>query len=330
MTEKKKLYILTGAIVFICVVILSLNFILNNIDSSKIDDSEPEELTQNTEVIQNPFENLSEIDKYNESLSNNDILQNADSKNENKIINNNENIEKKSTFNIPKAKNNATLVFIFDDAGQNTESLKRYFELKFPFAVAILPGLVKTSECADLVRQNKRELILHQPMQAENLGLSPGPNAITAMMNTKDIAETVSKNIAELGKDVKGINNHEGSLITSNIIKIGAVLEVCDKKDLYFIDSRTTTKTKANQAALELGINIMERTAPFLDNIVSREQILSRIYESLEYSNKNGNAIIIGHVDKSANVLPILLSEMYPYLVEAGYKFALPSEIWNK
>lgn len=367
MTEKHKIYLLSGIIVFICVLILGLNFLLNYFDNHP---SVPSDEIENMELDgvavdndgedsgfesergfdEDPFANLGQIDKFNggnrvdaengagldkaAALPNpeTDGGKKASSEETSAAVSDssfdpNARKVRSSAFRIPDAKNGATLYFVFDDGGHNIENLEKYMALPFPFAVSILPGVAHSSECAALVRKNGKELMLHQPMQAENLELSPGPCAITAMMGTKEIAQLVTDNIDSLGGGVMGINNHEGSLITSNIIKIGAVLEVCKAKKIYFLDSKTTARSMAYQAGLELDTSVLLRSAPFLDNDVDRDSILSRIYESLDYANVHEKAIIIGHVDKSSGILPQLLSEMYPELLLAGYKFAVPSQI---
>lgn len=363
MTEKNKIYLLSGIIVFVCVLILGLNFLLNYMDNHPSSSSDEIENTEIGEVggmeeeddysafksekgfDENPFENLGQIDKFNESsVADGRGGAETDGMAE-KPVHEEKTPEKKSAvsdsafvdpdsrkvrpspFKIPEAKNGATLYFVFDDGGHNVENLEKYMNLPFPFAVSILPGVARSAECAALVRKNGKELMLHQPMQAENLELSPGPRAITAMMGTKEIVQLVSDNIDSLGGGVMGLNNHEGSLITSNIIKIGAVLEVCKARKIYFLDSKTTARSKAYQAGLELDTAVLLRSAPFLDNEVDRDSILTRIYESLDYANVHEKAIIIGHVDKSSGIIPELLSEMYPELLLAGYKFDVPSRI---
>ena len=102
---------------------------------------------------------------------------------------------------------------------------------------------------------------------------------------------------------------------------------MCLENKIYFLDSRTTANTKAPQAALERDMKIFEKAGPYIDNVVSREAMLKEMYKALDFANKNGKAIIIGHVDKSANILPALLSDMYPYLIKAGYRFATPSTL---
>ena len=228
-------------------------------------------------------------------------------------------------FAIPQAAKGATLVFIFDDAGQSVAKVKRYTSLPIPLTIAVLPQVSHSKECADAVRAAGKEVMLHQPMQAENLKLNPGAGAISPDMSTYEIASLLKKNLSEVGP-VKGINNHEGSLITEDVIKIGAVLDVAAEEGVYFLDSRTTAATKAPQAALERDMTIFERDV-FLDDVVNRDRILDQIYRALGIANKKGRVIIIGHVDKSSDIIPSLLREMYPYLQQKGYRFATLSQL---
>lgn len=228
-------------------------------------------------------------------------------------------------FKIPPAKNKATIVLVIDDAGLNVENTKKYASLPFPITIAVLPKLSHSKECAQVVHDFGKELILHQPMQSLNKNLDPGPGKITVDMSFSQIESVINENLRELGPFVKGMNNHEGSQVTEDIIRIGAVIDVCQQNGIYFLDSRTTPNTKAPQAALERDIEIFEKSGPYIDNVVDRNAMVEEMYKALDIANKNGKTIIIGHVDKSANVLPQLLLEMYPHIVKAGYSFATPS-----
>ena len=228
-------------------------------------------------------------------------------------------------YSIPPAKNGATLVFIIDDGGYDTYNLKLYTSLPFPIAIAVLPKLAHSKDCAAIVRNSGQELMLHQPMQAQNLKLNPGAGAILPDMSLSEVYKQVSENIAEIGP-IKGLNNHEGSLITCDVMKIGAVLDAVLDNGIFFVDSRTSAQTKAPQAALERDMKILERDV-FIDDIISKDEMLAQIYRGLGIANKNGKVIMIGHVDKSAKILPQLLNDMYPYLKQKGYRIAFPSQI---
>ncbi len=221
--------------------------------------------------------------------------------------------------NVPVAKNNAVLVVVLDDGGQNLSHLQPFLDLAMPLDIAVLPALQYSVESAKRVRNAGKELMLHQPMQAKNLNVNPGPNAITPEMHTYDIEQLVRKNISEIGP-VAGLNNHEGSLITESASKIGAVLDVCMAENIFFLDSRTTAATKGPQSALERGIHIWERDI-FLDNTQVREDIISQIVQATKIANRDGYAIMIGHVWSSSNLAKIL-SEMYVSLSKKGYRFS--------
>lgn len=231
-----------------------------------------------------------------------------------------------SRFSIPQSKNNARLCFIIDDGGQTTANIRKYTSLPFPIAIAVLPQLAATKECARIVVADRKELMLHQPMQAQNLKMNPGPGAILPDMSLREVYATVSKNLSELGPHVKGFNNHEGSLITCDLNMMGAVLDAAADNKVYFVDSRTSKDTMASFAALERDMKILEREV-FIDDIIDCAEMLKQIMRGIDIANKKGKVIMIGHVDKSAKILPTLLSEMYPELKAKGYRLVFPSQL---
>lgn len=246
-----------------------------------------------------------------------------------KIVEKKETVEKpkpvkqENMFNLPKAKNNATLVFVFDDGGQNLYDLQKFLELPFPITIAVLPKLKYSVESAKRVRNSGHELILHQPMQAINRSVNPGPGAITPEMTEEEVRKMLLSNINEIGP-IAGMNNHEGSAITADIGKMEVILKTASDCGIFFLDSRTNVKTVVPLVAKEMGYNYYERNI-FLDNEKTRENALMELKKGLDIANKKGSAVMIGHV-WSADFLPALLKELYPELVKNGYKFSVVSE----
>lgn len=223
-----------------------------------------------------------------------------------------------TSSNAAKPKSNgAKLVFVFDDAGHNLNQLEPFLKLPFKVVIAVLPGLPHSAEAAAAARKAGKQVILHQPMQAVNLSVDPGPSAIKPDMHTYEIEDLVRKNLAEIGP-VVGLNNHEGSLITATQSAIGAVLDVCKAENIFFLDSRTNAETKAPQAALERGMKIYERDI-FLDNEPGRDDIIAMIKKGLAVADKKGHAIMIGHIWSDG--LAAIIKELYPDLVAQGYVF---------
>ncbi|MBQ5647189.1 MAG: divergent polysaccharide deacetylase family protein, partial [Treponema sp.] len=221
------------------------------------------------------------------------------------------------------AVNNAKLVFVFDDAGQNMNHLEKFMNLPFPITVAVLPKLTYSRAAADRIRKAGKEVILHQPMQALNLNVNPGPGAITPDMSLYEIEMLVKENIAEVGS-ISGMNNHEGSMITEDENRISVVMQTLSDMGLYFLDSRTTSQTRVPQAAMSLGLSYYERNV-FIDNTQNIYDMVKEIEKGLNIANQKGLAIMIGHI-WSANTLPNLLMELYPVLVKKGYKFTTVSK----
>ena len=246
-----------------------------------------------------------------------------------KIVEKKETVEKpkpvkqENKFNLPKAKNNATLVFVFDDGGQNLYDLQKFLELPFPITIAVLPKLKYSVESAKRVRNSGHELILHQPMQAINRSVNPGPGAITPEMTEEEVRKMLLSNINEIGP-IAGMNNHEGSAITADIGKMEVILKTASDCGIFFLDSRTNVKTVVPLVAKEMGYNYYERNI-FLDNEKTRENALMELKKGLDIANKKGSAVMIGHV-WSADFLPAFLKELYPELVKNGYKFSVVSE----
>lgn len=222
----------------------------------------------------------------------------------------------------PPARNNAKLVIVFDDGGHNMSQLEKCVVLPFPVTVAVLPRLAHSAEAAERVRKSGNEVILHQPMQSVNMNVNPGEGAVTPDMGEEKIRSTVLANIYEIWP-IAGMNNHEGSLITADAEKVAAVMQICSQQEIYFLDSRTNSDSKVQYVSSVMGYPYYERNV-FLDNTKNRRDILAEIKKGVEVANKNGVAIMIGHV-WSAEILPGILREVYPVLSAKGYKFTTVS-----
>ena len=227
---------------------------------------------------------------------------------------------------LPELPSKGKLIFVFDDAGHNLEQLQYFLDLPFPCTIAVLPKLPNSRETARRIRAAGKELILHQPMQAVNPNIDPGDGAVKPGMNREEIKKIVASNVEEIGP-IAGMNNHEGSLITSDEEAMEAVLELCREKNIYFLDSRTSSKSVVPQVAKKLNISIWER-AVFLDNKRDKAYMKKQIIDGLEIASQRGEAIMIGHVFTVD--LAILLKEMYSDLTQEGYTFSTISKSKGK
>jgi len=220
-------------------------------------------------------------------------------------------------------KKKGTLVFVFDDAGHNLSQLAPFLRLPFPCTIAVLPGLQYSRLAAQRIRAAGKEVILHQPMQALNLSIDPGPGALKKGMTADQIRATVRSNMTEVGP-VTGMNNHEGSLITADRPSVDTLLDFVRENGIYFLDSRTNAETVVPALAREKKMTIWER-AVFLDNIQDRTMIIEAVNTGMKIAERKGAAIMIGHI--WSNDLASILTEMYPELVSQGFSLSTIAEI---
>jgi len=220
------------------------------------------------------------------------------------------------------APSRGSLVFVIDDVGYNLRELEPFLKFPGPLTLAVLPGLAYSAEAARRIRAAGKEVFLHQPMEATG-GQNPGPGAIRSGMSRDEIRAVVNRNLDEIWP-VAGINNHEGSRITGDEDAMETVLALCRERGILFLDSRTTAETAAPKAARQLGMSIGERDV-FVDNVQKKESMIAYINTGLAKAEKNGSAIMIGHVWSPA--LAPLLSELYPKLEEEGYSLSPASKV---
>ncbi len=351
-----KIIILCGSIIAVCMLLLLITNLVSikKTDKQKKDKEEKITITQrytdeneennkqspsideikgkkSSEKIVKPVEDQpktqEESKKQAETKKQSETKKQAESKKQAEIAKTTTKTTQPESFNFPVAVNHAQLVFVFDDGGQNLAHLEKFIELPFPITVAVLPQIAHSKEAADRIRKSGNEVMLHQPMQAVNKNVNPGPGAITPNMDENQIISTLFQNINELGP-IAGMNNHEGSAITADAEKMSTILKFASESGLFFLDSRTNVDTKVPYVASELGYSYYERNI-FLDNekdpSKKRSDILNEINKGLALANKNGVVIMIGHI-WSADVLPGILKEIYPELVQKGYTFSTVSK----
>ena len=218
------------------------------------------------------------------------------------------------------------IYIVLDDGGHNVVQLQPFLELSFPFAVAVLPHLAHSKDSAQRIVLSGKTLMLHQPMQAINRSVDPGPGALEPEFSPEKIRSIIKENIADINSSdggigkLVGMNNHEGSLITENAQIMKIVLQVCQEDNIFFLDSRTNVASVCKKVADELGMPIYERNI-FLDNTPNQDDMVAQFKRGVEYAKKTGSVIMIGHVWSGKNLADVL-QKMYSEYSPQGFEFA--------
>lgn len=187
------------------------------------------------------------------------------------------------------------VAIIIDDMGYSLRAIREINSIKIPLTIAVLPFSPLAKETAQIAFQNGLEVILHLPLESIN---SQGDNnwtegIIHSKMSKEEVIKAVDKSLDQVPY-VIGVNNHMGSKITANEILMRIILERLKESKLFFIDSRTTSRSVAYKTAQSLSLPSTFRDV-FLDTENDEDFIRSKMIELFELAQKNGQALGICH-----------------------------------
>jgi polysaccharide deacetylase 2 family uncharacterized protein YibQ len=188
----------------------------------------------------------------------------------------------------------------------------------------VLPFSAYAEETARIAHENGLEVMLHLPGESLN---NQEEYAGTAGMIRSDMKENEIRALVEeslrMVPHVRGVNNHMGSKITQEEAVMRPVLEVLRERNLFFIDSRTSSQTIAYDLARQMGMRAASRNI-FLDSTVGVDFSSKKMADLFLLSQKKGTAIAIAHpfpetlralrenihLMKEYNVRPVLASQI--------------------
>ena len=125
--------------------------------------------------------------------------------------------------------------------------------------------------------------------------LDAGPDQVKPGRDSRVRAQTLA-NLAKL-EGYNGVNNHMGSRVTANRRAMRSVLKTLAEEELFFLDSRTTSRTVSADVAPMVGATVVEATL-FIDGDKGRggeREVLRQLSLGVRIAERNGQAILIGH-----------------------------------
>lgn len=185
------------------------------------------------------------------------------------------------------------LALIIDDIGYSSSAARQFLKPGIPITFAVLPRLPNSHNLAIELRYKGHEIMLHQPMEPYNSDFDPGPGALYVGYDSSRIVEIMDENISEIPYAI-GVNNHMGSKFTASQAEIKEALNVIKQKKLFFVDSLTSSHSKAYKTARKLHISTAFRNI-FLDNNLDESAIIFQLYKLQQHALKYGRAVGIGH-----------------------------------
>ncbi|MGI6595944.1 MAG: divergent polysaccharide deacetylase family protein [Elusimicrobia bacterium] len=215
----------------------------------------------------------------------------------------------------PPIKGKASIGIIIDDLGWSKDIAKEIERINRPITVALLPFAPYSKEIfQDIKDKRSIDMILHLPLEPRPPAQALEKGIITTDMNDSEINRKFQEALEYFYPGVKGVNNHQGSLFTSDEEKMRVLLKIIQSKSLFFVDSMTVRQSKGYIIAKEMGVKTAKRDV-FLDNESDPQYIEGQIRELVETAKKEGKAIGIGHARK--NTIAVL-KKVLPEIEKEG------------
>jgi polysaccharide deacetylase 2 family uncharacterized protein YibQ len=190
--------------------------------------------------------------------------------------------------------NKPQIAIVIDDLGVDLGMARKFMRLDKNLTMSILPHNPHSKKIAQEVHAAGMLPILHLPMEPiEYPKVNPGPGTLLVSMAPDEIIRTLTQNIESV-PFIKGVNNHMGSRMTTTSTKMYQIFTILRKRNLFYIDSRTTAESLCKPSARLLKVPFAERDV-FLDHHHTPEAINHQIERLVDIAYEKGAAIGIGH-----------------------------------
>jgi len=211
------------------------------------------------------------------------------------------------------------LAIIIDDVSVKSQ-IKAIKGLNLVLTMSFLPPSKNRPNSSALAAKEKFYMV-HLPMEAVSYTREE-PFTLRTSDNQNKIFARVWK-IKQLFPRVRYINNHTGSKFTADEISVNRLINVLNKLNINFVDSRTTAKTKVPRVMKNYGLKYVARDV-FLDHKMDKAYVKKQIKEAIRVAKKHGTAIAIGHPHKNTLLALAeskhLLKEVELVLINGLYK----------
>ncbi|MEB2816983.1 divergent polysaccharide deacetylase family protein [Campylobacter upsaliensis] len=185
------------------------------------------------------------------------------------------------------------LAIIIDDMA-NKEQVKELKALHLKLNPSFFPSHALHPNTPKLAKEFEFYMV-HLPLKA--LSFQNKMSVLSPEDSEEEIEKTIAKIKGEF-KNLKFINNHTGSLFTSDEEAMRKLYKVLDRYHLSFVDSKTIHNSKAPKIAKEMQKIYIKRDV-FLDNEDDVIYIKNQLLSAVNLAKKRGYAIAIGHPKKN-------------------------------
>ncbi len=217
--------------------------------------------------------------------------------------------------------NQPLITIVIDDMGISVKHTQDISSLTYPLTVSFLTYANNLQSQMSNSSASGQEIMAHLPMEPKVMQ-NFTPTMLTTTMSDKEVKDTL-RNMLDLFPSIVAVNNHMGSKFTEDKHRMAIVMKELAKRNLIFLDSKTTPHSAGKEEAARFGVKIVERNV-FLDNKDDFDYIMGQLHQTEEIAHSRGYAIAIGH-PKTQTYLA--LKSWLPTLAEKGIKLVPLSQM---
>ena len=186
----------------------------------------------------------------------------------------------------------ARIAIVVDDMGGSVKRTAEIIGIKAPLTASFLTFAPELDSQVKASQKAGHEIMIHVPMQPQS-DIYVSEDVLKVSMSQEEIYKTFKKMLGKF-KGVKGINNHMGSRFTEHGDKLEPVMNLLAENNLFFLDSKTTPKSQAEETAEKYNVPYVHRHV-FLDNNNDFNYIMGQLKLTERIALKNGYAVAICH-----------------------------------
>lgn len=221
------------------------------------------------------------------------------------------------------------LAIVIDDFGQQRKGVSEMLHLDCKLTAAIIPFLEYTEDDVEDALENGKEVIIHIPMQATTHD-NPrhlGPRPITTRLSREEIIRWMEDALLEMPEAV-GANIHMGTLSSTKEQIIRPIFEVLEKKNMYFLDSKTSSKSVCRQVAQTSTVDFYENSVFLEHEQKTKGYVKKRLKKAMDIALSEGECIAIGHVGNEGGMITVeAIRELLPEFKEKNVTLVFLSEL---
>lgn len=200
--------------------------------------------------------------------------------------------------------------------------------LKFPakITMAVIPFGPSSRRLPQAAHDRGFGVLIHAPMEPEgSVSDHTGAFRFHRGMSMKEMDALLGRMIEENGF-ATGVSNHMGSAFTADPASMAEFAALLKSRGLFFLDSVTTGRSVAVQAALQAGVPVARRDV-FLDAGDRPEEMRLQWEKAISIAKKKGKAVLVCHGKRES--LRMLL-DLLPDLEAKGVRTVTLDELLEK